>query len=164
MTRNPKGWRTEHPLIGPQRASTPSGGEDSVRPKSAPNALLGRPNRGQDGKQPLQWRFESSACMDFAVLQSVLPGAAARDISRELTLRSRACPTTGSDRGSLRDHDLTLAVRRHLAAAAWLRGFRPTLPFGEVQARGSFPVLTEARRLQAERWVPLFPRDDTRRS
>jgi hypothetical protein len=25
--------------------------------------------------------------------------------------RIRACPTTGSDRGSLRDHDLTLIVR-----------------------------------------------------
>jgi hypothetical protein len=24
----------------------------------------------------------------------------------------RACPTTGSDRGSLRDHDLTLFVRQ----------------------------------------------------
>ena len=33
----------------------------------------------------------------------------------ESELPNRACPTTGSDRGSLRDHDLTLIVRPHLA-------------------------------------------------
>ena len=31
----------------------------------------------------------------------------------ESELPNRACPTTGSDRGSLRDHDLTLIVSHH---------------------------------------------------
>jgi hypothetical protein len=35
----------------------------------------------------------------------------------------RARPTTGSDRGSLRDHDLTLLVRPHFGALAAARQY-----------------------------------------
>ena len=40
-----------------------------------------------------------------------------------MSLRSRACPTTGSDRGSLRDHDLTLFVQ----ADGWRAAKKPDL-------------------------------------
>ena len=37
----------------------------------------------------------------------------------ESELPNRACPTTGSDRGSLRDHDLTLIVRLRYVAVSY---------------------------------------------
>ena len=60
-------------------------------------------------------------------------------------LRDRARPTNGSDRGSLRDHDLTLFVRRHCLLAATGGRFGTTrtfcfvtVPFPPIQTADEF--------------------------
>ena len=48
--------------------------------------------------------------MGFPSLTALDRGEQQKDISSETLTTHRARPTTGSDRGSLRDHDLTLIV------------------------------------------------------
>jgi hypothetical protein len=63
------------------------------------------------GDAPLQRRCAAPAIEGFLRRKALGRGERQKDISRGKTeLPNRACPTTGSDRGSLRDHDLTLIV------------------------------------------------------
>ena len=53
----------------------------------------------------------------------LIPPQSERYLHRQINSQpqsGRACPTNGSDRGSLRDHDLTLLVRQKAETRDWL--------------------------------------------
>ena len=106
------------PAPSPRRCASPA-----PRPRSARKCR----------KRPMNAKLRASAGSgaDSGVTRS-LKGLPARFRAREQKAISRetgrACSTTGSDRGSLRDHDLTLIVGRHCGCLQFLPSLSQT-PF-----------------------------------